>query len=205
MVQRTPPFGRTVSFSSRSMVCPATSSNLNFWKRRTMRIVALMFEKTFPMQILGPQEKGQYTKFDILFLLSPLENLSGLKLSGLCQFSGWWWETYIEKSIFVPLGIWNCPNFSAFVVTRAIPEAGGCLRRLSFSVCSRYSSFVMSSYSTVSLFSRTLSMSWNILKIEKETLNGYPLNCGAVCSAAMWGYSITLLNLGRFPFRGSQN
>ena len=48
-----------------------------------------MLEKTLPMQILGPEENGKYTKFEILFLLSLLlANLSGLKLSGLSQYSG---------------------------------------------------------------------------------------------------------------------
>ena len=47
-----------------------------------------MLEKTFPIQILGPQEKGKYTKLEILFSFPLPENLSGLKLSGFCQFSG---------------------------------------------------------------------------------------------------------------------
>ena len=48
-----------------------------------------MLEKSFPIQILGPQEKGKYTKLEILFSLPFLsENLSGLKHSGSHQFSG---------------------------------------------------------------------------------------------------------------------
>lgn len=162
MVQRTPCFGRRVRVSIRCTSCPGTNWNLNFWKMRAIRTVALMEEKTLPMQTLGPQEKGKYTKFEILFL-SLAENLSGMKLSGLFQCCGKWWDTKMEKWIFVPLGIWNGPNISGFVVIRIIPEPGGCLRRLSLRVCPRYSSLVVSSYSTVSFVPNRLSTSENNL------------------------------------------
>lgn len=178
MVQKTPCFGRSVSFSPRCTVCPGTNWNLNFWKRRAMRMVALSEEKTLPMQTLGPQEKGKNTKFEMLFL-SLAENLSGIKLSGLFQCWGEWWDTKMEKLIFVPLGIWNGPNISGFVVTRTVPEAGGCLRRLSLRVCPRYSSLMVSPYSTVCFDPKSLSTSENNLsKIREQTLmNTWPISC----------------------------
>lgn len=170
MVQRTPCFGRSNSFSPRCTVCPGTNLNLNFWKRRAMRTVALSEEKTLPMQTLGPQEKGKYTKFEMLFL-SLAENLSGIKLSGLFQCWGEWWDTKMEKLIFVPLGIWNGPNISGFVVIRTVPEAGGCLRRLSLRVCPRYSSWMVSPYSTVCFDPKSLSTSENNLSKIRKTTN----------------------------------
>ena len=77
----------------------------------------------------------------------------------------------MEKLSVVPLGISNSPNFSGFVVMRVVPLAGGCLRRLSFRVCTTYSSFAVSSYSMVSLYPSTSSTSLNILGNKKEYLN----------------------------------
>ena len=77
----------------------------------------------------------------------------------------------MEKSSLVPLGISNSPNFSGFVVMRRVPLPGGCLRRLSFRVCTTYSSFAVSLYSMVSLYPSTSSTSLNILGNKKEYLN----------------------------------
>lgn len=74
----------------------------------------------------------------------------------------------MEKCIFDPLGISNGPNVSGLVVIRVVPEAGGCLRRLSLRVWPRYSSLATSSYPMVSFAPNRLSTSEHNLSGEEN-------------------------------------